>query len=64
MIRIVKYVLISFNIIYGLMVLAFILDVFEIVEVKGQRLDHLVNFGSLLTTPIIQLCSKLPDLLF
>ena len=59
MIRIVKYVLISFNIIYGLMVLAFILDVFEIVEVKGQRLDHLVNFGSLLTTPIILVCNSI-----
>lgn len=55
--RIVKDMLISVNIIYGLMVLAFILDVFRIVEVKGQKLDQLVNFGSLLIAPIILVCN-------
>lgn len=35
------------------MVLAFILDLFGIVEMKGQGLDLFVNFGSLIFTPVI-----------
>jgi hypothetical protein len=39
------------------MVLIFIFDLVEIVEVKGQKLDRFVNFGSLLFTPIIVVCN-------
>lgn len=45
------------NAVYGLMVLSFILDVFGIVEVKGQKLDSFVNFGTLIFTPIIIVCN-------
>jgi hypothetical protein len=49
----VKHIGTTFNIIYILMVVLFVLDIFSILEIKGESLKLFIHFGSILTTPII-----------
>jgi hypothetical protein len=49
----VKYIGTIINIIYILMVALFVLDVFSILEIKGELLKSFIHFGSLFVTPII-----------
>jgi hypothetical protein len=48
-----KYIGTIVNIIYILMVMFFVLDVFGLLEIKGEILKAFIHFGSLLSTPII-----------
>jgi len=55
--KVVKPMCYSINAIYSLMVLVFILDLFSVVEVKGQQLDSFITFGTLIFTPFIVACN-------
>jgi len=49
----VKHIVTTLNIIYILMVVLYVLDVFGFLEIKGESLKAFIHFGTLLTTPII-----------
>jgi hypothetical protein len=49
----VKHIGTAVNIIYILMVTLFVLDIFDILEIKGESLKVFIHFGSLLATPIV-----------
>lgn len=49
----IKWFLISINILYSLVVLLFVLDLFKIAEIKGEKLVSFIHFGALSSTPVI-----------
>ncbi len=52
-----KRIFISVNALYGLMVLFFLLDLFQILEAKGEYFKSIIHVGTILSTPIILVCN-------